>query len=90
MGIGAVCAAMLRLPLTSTLLAALLIGADGISVTPQIVIAVVVAFVITLVLPGTRGRDGAPHGSVRMDRWPPNPGTPTPPPRSAARSMPRG
>jgi H+/Cl- antiporter ClcA len=51
MGIGAMCAAMLRLPLTSTLLAVLLMGADGILVTPQVVVAVVVAFVITNVLP---------------------------------------
>ena len=51
MGIGAMCAAMLRLPLTSTLLATLLLGADGVSVTPQVVIAVAVAFVLTHVLP---------------------------------------
>ena len=50
-GIGAMCAAMLRLPLTSTLLATLLLGNDGVSVTPQVVVAVVVAFVITMVLP---------------------------------------
>ncbi|WP_395725082.1 chloride channel protein [Nakamurella sp.] len=51
MGIGAMCAAMLRLPMTSTLLATLLLGADGISVTPQVVIAVAVAFVVTFLLP---------------------------------------
>jgi H+/Cl- antiporter ClcA len=51
MGIGAMCAAMLRLPLTSTLLATLLLGSDGVSVTPQVVVAVVVAFVLTHVLP---------------------------------------
>src|SRR4051794_6755015 len=51
MGIGAMCAAMLRLPLTSTLLATLLLGADGVSVTPEVVVAVVVAFVLTNVLP---------------------------------------
>lgn len=51
MGIGAMCAAMLRLPLTSTLLATLLLGTDGVSVTPQVVVAVVVAFVLTNVLP---------------------------------------
>jgi len=51
MGIGAMCAAMLRLPLTSTLLATLLLGTDGISVTPQVVVAVAVAFVLTNVLP---------------------------------------
>ena len=51
MGIGAMCAAMLRLPLTSTLLATLLLGVDGVAVTPQVVVAVAVAFVITMVLP---------------------------------------
>ena len=51
MGIGAMCTAMLRLPMTSTLLATLLLGTDGISVTPQVVVAVVVAFVITYTLP---------------------------------------
>ena len=42
---------MLRLPLTATLLATLLLGVDGISVTPQVVVAVVVAFLVTAVLP---------------------------------------
>ncbi|MEV7648581.1 chloride channel protein [Arthrobacter sp. NPDC089319] len=51
MGMGAMCAAMLRLPLTSTLLATLLLGPDGVAVTPQVVVAVAVAFVITHVLP---------------------------------------
>jgi H+/Cl- antiporter ClcA len=68
MGMGAMCAAMLRLPLTSTLLATLLLGADGVAVTPQVVVAVVVAFVITNVLPvpGPRA-PAAPDagGSVR-------------------------
>ena len=51
MGIGAMCATMLRLPLTSTLLATVLLGADGVSVTPEVVVAVAVAFVATNVLP---------------------------------------
>jgi H+/Cl- antiporter ClcA len=51
MGIGAMCAAMLRLPMTSTLLATLLLGADSLSVTPEVVVAVAVAFVVTSVLP---------------------------------------
>jgi H+/Cl- antiporter ClcA len=51
MGIGAMCAAMLRLPLTSTLLAVVLMGVDGVMVTPQVVVAVAVAFVISNVLP---------------------------------------
>lgn len=51
MGIGAMCAAMLRLLLTSTLLAVVLMGVDGVAVTPQVIVAVVVAFVISTVLP---------------------------------------
>jgi len=56
MGIGAMCTAMLRLPMTSALLATLLLGADGVSVTPQVVIAVAVAFVVThlLSVPGPK------------------------------------
>jgi H+/Cl- antiporter ClcA len=64
MGIGALSCAMLRLPLTSTLLATLLLGDDGLSVTPQVVVAVAVAFVVITVLPdpGRRaaGVDPAP------------------------------
>jgi len=37
--------------LTSTLFAVVLMGADGVLVTPEIVVAVAVAFVITNVLP---------------------------------------
>ena len=60
MGIGAMCTAMLRLPLTSTLLATLLLGADGVSVTPQVVVAVVVAFVLTYTLPVPGPKESAP------------------------------
>ncbi len=56
MGIGAMCAAMLRLRLTSTLLATVLLGTDGLSVTPQVVVAVVVAFVVVNVLPAPAPR----------------------------------
>ena len=42
-GIGAMCAAMLRLLLTSTLLAVVLMGADGVLVTRAVVVAVAVA-----------------------------------------------
>ena len=52
MGIGAMCTAMLRLPLTSTLLAVVRWVSTGVAVTPQVVVAVAVAFVITNVLPG--------------------------------------
>ena len=54
MGIGGMCAAMLRLPMTSTLLATLLLGADGLSVTPEVVVAVAVAFVTVNLLPEPR------------------------------------
>jgi H+/Cl- antiporter ClcA len=59
-GIGAMCAAMLRLPLTSALLATVLLGADGISVTPEVIVAVTVAFVATYLLPAP---SPAPEGS---------------------------
>ena len=61
MGIGAMSAAMLRLPLTSVLLATLLLGTDGVSVTPQVVVAVVVAFVITTVLPDAGPKEPSPE-----------------------------
>jgi H+/Cl- antiporter ClcA len=45
MGIGAMTVVMLRLPLTSVLLATLLLGADGLAVMPLAIVAVVVAYV---------------------------------------------
>jgi H+/Cl- antiporter ClcA len=48
MGIGAMSAAMLRLPLVSVLLATLLIGAEGITVMPLVIVAVVVSYVATV------------------------------------------
>jgi H+/Cl- antiporter ClcA len=45
MGIGALCVVMLRLPLTSVLLATLLLSSDGLQVTPLVIVAVVVAYV---------------------------------------------
>jgi H+/Cl- antiporter ClcA len=69
MGIGALCSAILRLPLTSTLLAALLIGrVGGVAVTPQIVVAVAVAYVISSVLPSPSPTPGAtPSASTAPD-----------------------
>jgi H+/Cl- antiporter ClcA len=58
MGIGAMCTAMLRLPLTSTLLPAVLLGADGVSTTPEVIVAVAVAFVVTTLLPVPGPADG--------------------------------
>jgi H+/Cl- antiporter ClcA len=61
-GIGAMCTTMLRLPLTATLLAVVLLGADGVTVTPPVIAAVVVAFVVTGLLPEPRavGSPAAP------------------------------
>jgi H+/Cl- antiporter ClcA len=74
MGIGAMCATMLRLPLTSTLLATLLLGADGVSVTPEVIVAVVVAFVITVVLPVPAPRASALVAAGTRPRTTPAPG----------------
>jgi H+/Cl- antiporter ClcA len=62
MGIGAMCAVMLRLPFTSVLLATLLIFSDGLAVMPLVIVATVVAYIGGLRL--------APSWSV--------PGTPPP------------
>jgi hypothetical protein len=41
------CAVMLRLPLTSVLLATLLLASDGLAVMPLVIVAVVVAYVVS-------------------------------------------
>ncbi|POH65903.1 Cl- channel voltage-gated family protein [Cryobacterium zongtaii] len=46
-GIGAMCVSMLRLPLTSVLLATVLLSSDAYAVMPLVIVAVVVAHVIT-------------------------------------------
>jgi chloride channel protein, CIC family len=45
MGIGAMSVVMLRLPMTSVLLATLLLAADGLTVMPLVIVAVAVAYV---------------------------------------------
>jgi len=71
MGIGAMCTVMLTLPLTSTLLATLILGADGLAVMPLVIVAVVVAYVTTAHL------TPAPSPA---DRTPPAPTPPVPAP----------
>jgi hypothetical protein len=44
-GIGAMSVVMLTLPLTSVLLATLLVASDGLAVMPLVIVAVVVAYV---------------------------------------------
>ena len=70
MGIGAMCTVMLRLPLTSVLLATLLLYSAGVGVMPLVIVAVVVAYVVSArfvpdpaapdaPVPGTSGTAGA-------------------------------
>ncbi len=66
MGIGAMTTVMLRLPLTATLLAVLLFSSDGLGVTPLVIVAVVVAYVLTARMPQTPAdlRPSRPTGST--------------------------
>ncbi|MER6104988.1 chloride channel protein [Streptomyces sp. NPDC001832] len=48
MGIGAMCVAMLKLPMTSVLLATLLLGSEGLTVMPLVIVSVVISYVVTL------------------------------------------
>ncbi|MFD8546539.1 chloride channel protein [Streptomyces sp. NPDC059649] len=62
MGVGAMAVAMLRLPMTSVLMATLLLGRDGLTVMPLVIVAVVVGYVVTLRLtpaPAAPGRTAA-------------------------------
>jgi H+/Cl- antiporter ClcA len=61
MGIGAMCAVMLRLPLTSVLLATVLLSSDGLQVTPLVIVAVVVSYVLSARLaPAPASAEGTP------------------------------
>ena len=60
MGIGAMCTVMLSLPLTSTLLATLLLGTDGLNVMPLVIVAVVVAYVVSARLTPAVARHSRP------------------------------
>jgi len=62
MGIGAMSVVMLRLPMTSVLLATLLLASDGLAVMPLVIVAVAVAYV----------------ASARLTPAPPPAPTPTP------------
>jgi H+/Cl- antiporter ClcA len=55
MGIGAMAAVMLKLPMTSTLLATVLLSSDGLSVAPLVIVAVVVAYASSAWLPQAPG-----------------------------------
>jgi H+/Cl- antiporter ClcA len=67
MGIGAMCAVMLTLPFTATLLATLLLGADGVQAMPVVIVAVVIAYVVTARLTPLPEPEGATRQEARAD-----------------------
>jgi len=64
MGIGAMTVVMLRLPLTSVLLATLLLASDGLAVMPLAIVAVVVAYVLSARLTPTPAPAPPPAGAT--------------------------
>ncbi len=58
-GIGAMCVSMLKLPFTSVLLATVLLSSDAYAVMPLAIVAVVVAYVVTMRLSAPRSLFGA-------------------------------
>jgi H+/Cl- antiporter ClcA len=69
MGIGAMTVAMLNLPITSVLLATLLLASDGVAIMPLVIVAVVVAYVATAWITGRHGgtrpeSEVSPRGAV--------------------------
>ncbi|MCZ4122336.1 chloride channel protein [Streptomyces sp. H39-S7] len=64
MGVGAMCVAMLKLPMTSVLLATLLLGREGLTVMPLVIVAVVVSYVISLRLAPVPADDPADASSA--------------------------
>ena len=76
-GIGAMCAAMLKLPMTSVLLATLLLLSDGLAVMPLVIVAVVVAYVLSFRLtpaPATAPAAAAAHPAAQTPARPAPPG----------------
>jgi H+/Cl- antiporter ClcA len=74
MGIGAMCAAMLRLPLTSVLLATLLLAQDGLAAMPVVIVAVVVAYMTSIWIAPTPTPAGPAEPPVPASTEPVTPG----------------
>jgi H+/Cl- antiporter ClcA len=72
MGIGAMSVVMLKLPLTATMLATLLMGADGLAAMPVVIVAVVVAYVVTARLTPAPAPEPEPESAapVQSERTP--------------------
>jgi hypothetical protein len=60
-GIGAMMAGMLRLPMTAVLITALFLGTDGITLMPLVIVAVVVSFVLVTWLTGPPAKSEVPE-----------------------------
>jgi len=74
MGIGAMCVVMLSLPLTSVLLATLLLLSDGLAVMPLVIVAVVVGDVVAATLaPAPPRPQVRPRPRQRPRQWRPRP-----------------
>jgi H+/Cl- antiporter ClcA len=71
-GMGAMTAVMLTLPMTSVLLPTLLLGSDGLAVMPAVIVAVVVAYVASAWIGPRPAADGptaaAPAGRLTGSR----------------------
>jgi hypothetical protein len=61
MGIGAMTAGMLQLPMTAVLLTTLFLGTDGITTMPLVIVAVVVSFVLSKQLAGPPAEPKVPE-----------------------------
>jgi hypothetical protein len=94
MGMGAMCVAVLGLPMTSVLLATLLLFSDGIAVMPLVIVAVVVAYVAEARLqPTAPAEKTQPQVAAPPPQGgPPHDETtgPTTGPRATPRTNPRG
>jgi H+/Cl- antiporter ClcA len=67
MGMGAMCAVLLRLPITSVLLATLLLASDAVAVTPLAIVAVTVAYVVSArFAPAAEHPAGTPPGPATV------------------------
>ena len=60
MGIGAMTVAMLGLPLVSLLLVVLFLQADSVQLTPLVIVAIVVSYIVTARLTPVPAPDAAP------------------------------
>jgi H+/Cl- antiporter ClcA len=81
-GIGAMCVVMLDLPLTSVLIATVLLFSDGLTVMPLVIVAVVVAYVTAARIAPAAPEGASPEGAAPAQAAPAAAAGPAPTPRS--------